>query len=244
MNSTAAQLIRTARTLSENLTELQFVEPVACVYNPLEYARLPFERYLSLYGGSSKRIVFVGMNPGPWGMAQTGIPFGEVTAVRDWIGIHEAVDQPEVSHPKRPIQGFNCARSEVSGRRLWGLMRERFGTADAFFNDHFVTNYCPLVFYEQSGRNRTPDKLKAAEKKTLFGYCDTRLAAVIEIFKSEWVIGVGRFTEDRILTVQERLKKRHSFQVTRILHPSPANPQANRGWAEQVSRHLTKLEIW
>ena len=35
----------------------------------------------------AKRVVFLGMNPGPFGMAQVGVPFGEVAAVRDWLRI-------------------------------------------------------------------------------------------------------------------------------------------------------------
>jgi len=42
------------------------------------------------------------MNPGPWGMAQTGVPFGEINAVKDWLGINAEVDKPQKQHPKRP----------------------------------------------------------------------------------------------------------------------------------------------
>ena len=41
--------------------------------------------------------------PGPFGMAQTGIPFGEIEHVRDWIGVSCAVDKPKNEHPKRLI---------------------------------------------------------------------------------------------------------------------------------------------
>ncbi len=61
------------------------------------------------------------MNPGPWGMVQSGVPFGEVAAVRDWMKIKSSAKQPKSVHPKRPIEGLSCKRSEVSGRRLWGL---------------------------------------------------------------------------------------------------------------------------
>ena len=81
------------------------------------------------------------MNPGPFGMVQTGVPLGEIAAVRDWMGIEATVEKPATENPKRPIEGFACTRSEVSGRRLWGLFAERFGTAEAFFTDHFVANY-------------------------------------------------------------------------------------------------------
>ena len=134
---------------------LRFGPPVTHVYNPLEYARGPYLEYLARFGHPPKEAVFVGMNPGPFGMAQTGVPFGDVSAVSGWMGIRGAVGRPPTEHPKRPVLGFECPRSEVSGSRLWSWARSRFGSAEAFFGRFFVANYCPLVFLEESGRNRT-----------------------------------------------------------------------------------------
>ncbi|HSL84142.1 MAG TPA: single-stranded DNA-binding protein, partial [Thermoanaerobaculia bacterium] len=119
---------------------LAFSPPVACVYDPLVYAREPHRRYLERFGRPPKEVLLVGMNPGPWGMSQTGVPFGEVAAVRDWMGIDGRVERPDPEHPKRPVEGFACARSEVSGRRLWGWARERFGAPERFFERFFVWN--------------------------------------------------------------------------------------------------------
>ena len=160
----AHQLLAAARELSQALGALRFGPPVAHVYDPLQYAWAPYEAYVARYGDSRKRVVLLGMNPGPFGMMQTGVPFGEVAAVRDWMGLHAPVVRPAREHAKRPIEGFACARSEVSGRRLWGWAALRFGAAPAFFRDWFVLNYCPLVFLEASGRNFTPDKLPAAHR--------------------------------------------------------------------------------
>src|SRR5262245_37829064 len=133
------------------------------------------------------------MNPGPFGMAQTGVPFGEVSLVRDWLGICVPVGKPAHEHPKRPIEGFACKRSEVSGARLWGALAERYGTPDRFFAEHFIANYCPLVFMEQSGKNFTPDKLRADERAALYTVCDRHLQALVRVLEPQWVIGVGKF---------------------------------------------------
>ena len=178
------------------------------------------------------------MNPGPFGMTQTGIPFGEVAVVRDWLKIHTPIGQPANPHPKRPVQGFDCPRSEVSGRRLWGLFAERFASPGAFFADHFVLNYCPLVFCEAGGRNRTPDKLPPAEQARLFAVCDEHLRRVVEILEPEWLIGVGGFAWARGEAVAAGAK------LGRILHPSPASPAANRGWATAVTQQLIELGVW
>jgi len=222
------QLIQASRELSERVGKLKFGAPITHVYNPLEYAQAPHELYLERFGGSRKRVVFLGMNPGPFGMAQTGVPFGEVAAVRDWLKIRAEIGKPAKEHPKRPVTGFDCERSEVSGRRLWGLFATRFGAAEDFFAEHFVTNYCPLVFCEASGRNFTPDKLPAAEQARLLAACDGHLRRVVEILEPEWLIGVGGFAQKRAEAVAAwfntgfNLKARHrKSQFNAHPHPCP-----------------------
>lgn len=171
------KLASISRRLAKSVDALSFAAPVTHVYDPLVYARKPHEAYLSRYGQGPREIVLVGMNPGPFGMAQTGVPFGEIAAVRDWMGIEEPVAKPPNEHPKRPILGFACTRSEVSGARLWGWAQERFGTAEDFFARFFITNYCPLVFMEESGRNFIPEKLPKDEREPLFEAATTRCGA-------------------------------------------------------------------
>jgi len=237
---TSARLIDAAAALRKALRKMRFSSPVAHVYNPLEYAWGCYESYLRRYASGPKRIVFIGMNPGPFGMVQTGVPFGEVKAVREWLGLNGPICKPLKEHPRRPVLGLDCQRSEVSGQRLWGLFARRFGSPEKFFREHFVLNYCPLAFMEDSGRNRTPDKLPASEKASLFKACDKNLRQAIQILKPDWLIGVGDFAFRRAETVfPQGIPK-----VGQILHPSPANPAANRSWAEIATRQLEQLEVW
>ena len=237
----AHELLAAARELSDTLAALRFAPPVAHVYNPLQYAFAPYQAYVERYGATPKRIVLLGMNPGPFGMMQTGVPFGEVAAVRDWMGIRAPVESPAQQHSKRPIEGFDCARSEVSGRRLWGWAAARFGPASAFFEQCFVLNYCPLVFLEASGRNFTPEKLPAAELRPLQDACDAHLRAAIGTLQPAWAIGVGGYAMKRI---QAALGDRAAVRIDQILHPSPASPAANRGWAPQVDAQLARLGVF
>ena len=192
------------------------------------------------FSAARKRIIFLGMNPGPFGMVQTGVPFGEVAAVRDWLKIECPVGKPEREHPQRPVTGFACMRSEVSGRRLWGLFAERFGTPEQFFAEHIVMNYCPLAFLESGGRNRTPDKLPAYEKAALFATCDRHLRRFVAVLQPEWLIGVGDFAAKRA----ECLLQNSPLNIGRILHPSPASPAANRNWKGLATRQLKELGVW
>lgn len=233
-------LATSAAELAARVGKLRFAEPVSHVYNPLLYAWDAHEIYLRRFGSSPKEVVFIGMNPGPFGMTQTGVPFGEIAAVRDWMKIRAAIGRPASEHPKRPVLGFDCARSEVSGKRLWGLFAKRFGTADKYFERHFVANYCPLAFLSATGRNLTPDKLRPTEREALDKICNTHLREVLEILRPKWIIGIGDFARKRAEIAAEGLPTK----VGRILHPSPASPAANRGWDEKATAQLVELGVW
>ena len=221
------------------LDKMRFGPPIAYVYNPLKYAGNCYLRYWRQFGRPGKQVLLLGMNPGPWGMAQTGIPFGDPGMVEQWLGISMAVGTPERMHPKRLIQGFTSSRSEVSGKRLWGWARQTFGNPGKFFQRFWVDNYCPLIFMEASGRNRTPDKLPKNEKETLLCVCDDMLRRIVRLQKPEVVIGVGVFAADQA----RRALADTGVRVERITHPSPANPRANKGWEALIEHEMADMGI-
>ena len=209
------------------------------VYNPLDYAWPTHPQYLELYGQGTKEMLLLGMNPGPWGMAQTGVPFGEVAAVRDWLGISGEIGRPDDEHPKRQVVGLACTRSEVSGARLWGWARESFRHPRALFRALLHRQLLSLGFRGTSGRNRTPDKLPAKERAPLLRDLRPRAEAHGRAPEAMVVIGVGAFAEGRAVTALDGI----DVAIGRILHPSPASPAANRGWAEQATRELRELGV-
>lgn len=233
------ELLAAADALGRACDGLSFAAPVACVYNPLSYARAGYAEYATRYGSAPKDVVLVGMNPGPFGMAQTGVPFGHVGLVRDWMGIDVAIAKPPREHPKRPVDGFACTRSEVSGARLWGWARDTFGTPDAFFARFFVLNFCPLAFMEESGRNLTPDKLPASERAALFDACQRALERSVDALQPKWLVGVGAFAAARVAPLAEA----RGLRTGAIPHPSPASPAANRGWSEAAGTAFASLGI-
>jgi len=242
METIASRLIQVGRELADELRPLQFSDPVTHTYLTVDYARAGYEAYLEKFANTKKRTLMLGMNPGPYGMAQTGVPFGEIATVRDWMELSPEIGQPDNEHPKRKISGMDCEKSEVSGRRLWGLFAERFPNAKDFFKNHLVINFCPLIWMKDTGANLTPDKIRAVEMSPVDAACQKHLRRLIEILEPQYLIGVGAYAENQMRTAQEYLGG--TATIGKILHPSPASPAANRGWAEVAERQLKEIGVW
>ena len=239
----AKTVVAAARRLAKDCATLSFGAPVTHVYHPLLYAWSVHRQYLERYATAPKTALFVGINPGPWGMAQTGIPFGDVVSVREWLGLSGTVRSPAETHPKRPVHGLACHRREVSGQRLWDFFRSQYGTPEQFFARHLVLNYCPLLFIGGDGGravNLTPDKLDKKETAPLYAACDRHLRTVVRLLSPSHLIGVGGFAHQRLLHTCGELP---GLRIGQILHPSPANPRANRGFAGTVAAQLAGMDI-
>ena len=239
----AEPVIRATIALRKALAGLSFPSPADFVYRPLDYAWAGHEAYLRRYAAAGPRkVLFLGMNPGPFGMAQTGVPFGEIAAVRDWMGIELPIGRPEVEHPGKKVAGFACHRSEVSGRRLWALCQERFGSADKFFAEHLVHNYCPLLFLENTkqGRNVIPEELPADSMAPVNAECNRLLRVMVETLGVTTVVGVGGYAETRAREALDGLL----VKFAKVPHPSPANPVANRGWSAAATKALVEQGVW
>lgn len=223
---------RIARRLARETATIEWTTPTH-VYNPLVYAWAGYRQYLARYGDQRGRVLLLGMNPGPWGMAQTGVPFGDVLMVREWFGIESSLgkDLPE-QHRKYPILGMACHRNEGSGSRLWRWAESRLGTPDAFFERFFVWNYCPLLFIGD-GHNLVPEKLSRSEADALHAVCDRALASVVRALEPAAVVGIGRYAERRARDLLG-----DTFDVRYLPHPSPASPAANARWPELAEAAL------
>lgn len=235
--------VEIALRLRQTLAPLRFGPPVTHVYQPLDYAWEGHRAWLEAYGTGPREVLLLGMNPGPWGMAQTGVPFGQPQLVEQVLGLHAEIDKPDPEHPRRPVSGFGSTRRDVGGERIWGWVQETFGGAAGFFARFAIVNYCPLSFMEASGKNRTPDKLPAGERAPLFAACDAALLDRVRHHRPAWVVGIGGFAEKRARRILAALPEAQRPRVGRILHPSPASPLANRGWAPQATADLAALGL-
>ena len=231
----ADALVEVSRITAKRAAAIKYGAPAALIYNPVKYASKPHEMYLRRFGGRANRVVMVGMNPGPWGMAQTGVPFGDVVMVRDWMKISADVSRPKNEHPRVPVKGFASTRREGSGKRLWGWAEER-GSAKDFFREFFVWNYAPLCFLSETGTNLIPEKLPKENREKLYKVCNEGLASAIELLSPRAVVAVGNFAKKRIDEIADG-----SYPVIKLLHPSPANPRANAGWKDEADTVLGSL---
>ena len=224
------QLIRAAASLCDDVgpigRRLVSEGSVDVCYNPLNYAWDAHEAYLRKMGGCGARTVILGMNPGPHGMGQMGIPFAATSVVRDLLGITGIpVDQPEVVDSRRPVVGLEYPREEVSGTRLWGLLAEYYGDVGAIASSVFLVNHCPLMLFSgPRATNITPDKVAGPTAQVLLERCDQHLREVVSALNADRVIGVGKFAESRARSALVDAV----VEVVGCWHPSPASPLANR----------------
>ena len=94
----------------------------------------------------------------------------------------------------------------------------------------------------QTAANHTPDKISAAEMAPVEEACLEHLRQVVEILQPSYLIGVGAFAEERL----KRAAQINGSQaiIGKVLHPSPASPAANRGWAEAATKQLETQLVW
>jgi single-strand selective monofunctional uracil DNA glycosylase len=228
-----ADLVSVMEKLRTKVDRLRFGPPVAYVYNPLDYAWPVAREYFARFGRAPKEVLLLGMNPGPFGMGQTGVPFGEVRSVKEFLGLEGEIRAPRRTHAKRPVEGFDCKRSEVSGQRLWTAIAARHPSPETFFERALILNYCPLLFLGETGANVTPDKIAKPERVALEAICDSALADVVRILQPEHIVGIGQYAAKCAARVLG-----DTARITTMPHPSPASPAANRGWAGSARRAL------
>lgn len=65
--------LRLENELVSQLKNLNYGPDVEFIYNPLQYASELHKAFLNKFLDSNKKVLFLGINPGPWGMCQTGV---------------------------------------------------------------------------------------------------------------------------------------------------------------------------
>ena len=231
-NKCVEKIIKSSANLRNKATELgkkltKDCSNIEWAYNPLDYAWDIHKKYIELYGGLGAKTVILGMNPGH-GMGNTGIPFGCPEQVNKYLKIKDIkIKKLEKMHPKRIVNGLECDKPEISGRRIWGLVKDIYGQPRNAFSKIYVINHFPLWMFDKKGRNITPDKLPIVASKTMLEQCDSTVLEIINALEANKVIAVGNYAEKRIKKIISK-KNIPNLQIKKIPHPSPANPFSNK----------------
>ena len=98
------RLLEVEDRLTNDLDKLQFKKPVELVYNPLKYAKEPHSLFVRMYCNGTKPVLMLGLNPGPWGMAQTGVIYLFLFDSRR--GVLMGGGDREVSYPQAKVLNF------------------------------------------------------------------------------------------------------------------------------------------
>ncbi|KAK6639299.1 hypothetical protein RUM43_007571 [Polyplax serrata] len=242
--SACEKLLAIEHQMCSELNNLKFTPPIDYVYNPLLYAKDLHENFIKKYfENCSKKILFLGMNPGPWGMCQTGIVFGDKDHVKEWLKLCGQVNKPKKEHPRKKITGLDCSRKEISGKKFWGFFRKLCQTPEQFFQHSFVYNLCCLAFVDTSGKNITPPEIKDIQvRNRLLNICNETFVKIIKEFKFEIVIGVGKFAEKNAIT-ELRRNGLSNVKVLSIPHPSPRSAKIFRVWEEMTLKKLKEYDL-
>lgn len=155
------------------------------------------------------------------------------------MGLRGQVDKPPLLHPKRPIEGLESTREEPSGKRLWTLFQKLSnGSLDIFFEQCFVHNFCPLVFFNKNGNNITPNELKAPYKQQIRDECLRITEEILKLIQPEIIVAIGLYVYDTLRKSEYCKTKR----LLRLAHPSPRSLY-NNDWPEKAEKFLIEEDL-
>ncbi|XP_055849953.1 single-strand selective monofunctional uracil DNA glycosylase [Episyrphus balteatus] len=236
------QFIDIECNLNKELANLKFPN-ITHVYNPIEYAFDLHCQYLKKYLNGPKKMLLIGMNPGPNGMAQNGVPFGNTNTVKNLMKIEGQVEQPPSLHPKRPVTGLACKTEEPSGVRIWTLIGKLAGSLEIFSQQCFMHNFCPLAFFDVQGKNITPGELKGDVKAEVRNICLKYLEQEIQLIQPEIIIAIGSYVGD----CMKRLAKQSIYigsniKILQLAHPSPRSVN-NNNWPEKATEFFESNDL-
>ncbi len=216
----ASLILELSESLSSELEKVDW-EFAGIVCNPLVYAWENYAEYVRMSVSNSSIILFLGMNPGPYGMMQTGVPFGDINAVKNYLKISGTVLEPECNPPHKRVEGMKISRGEISGQKFW-KMASTYGSPEEFFAVASVFSFCPLAFID-GRRNITPDELPVSDRKTIDRICGSSLSALLDILSPSRCIALGHYAEKRLLSSGVDAP-------VYFPHPSPRNPKSMEFW--------------
>jgi single-strand selective monofunctional uracil DNA glycosylase len=143
------------------------------IWNPGLYAASWHALFRKEYPASAGCILVFGLNPGPYGMAQTGIPFTDLKRLREHLprlakGLERrGCSLAGVGLAPRSLRPYLSRTFESSAVRVYRFLSRGWGSAEDGWRSVVVANPCSLLFMDAAGENRTPaDLVGAVSRRT------------------------------------------------------------------------------
>jgi len=266
VNTVADQILAASDRLSERLAALPPVGDLVAL-DPTRYCRSAWAAYLQM-AARLGCVLVVGMNPGPHGMAQTGVPFTDPWIVDELDLQAPRADVPPADipavgswrHRSHRARGVLGSKREESAKRLWPLLREICApyaavgpSADKIAeatrrvcNEVLLVNALPICWLDPAGKNVSAEQVEkrapAQVREGLRDLVNEWLQAVADILRPAAVIGVGRWAREFVTD----LDVDHFVEIPfrdGIKHPSPSagSEAAWRAEAEPILRRAVEL---
>jgi single-strand selective monofunctional uracil DNA glycosylase len=220
------------------------------VLNPGRYGERWHARFRRAYPMSPRPLLVFGLNPGPYGMAQTGVPFTDLKRLesalpglwKDLVASGEPVTRPGLAPPS--LARHLTRTFESSSVRVYRFLERAYGRPELALREVVFVNPCPLLFIDpETGANRTPADLpralrarKAAE--LVHAFEELRRATVLEAVAELEPRGAILLGRDVAAAVGEALRAALGARsVVEWEHPARAVPETwSRGLADELRK--------
>ena len=83
---------------------------------------------------------------------------------------------------------------------------------------------------------------RPGDKKKVYELCDKALFRILSLLQATEIIAVGRVVNERLIKVRQKFSL--DINIHFLMHPSPANPAANKGWSDIAEKSLSELNIF
>jgi single-strand selective monofunctional uracil DNA glycosylase len=213
------------------------------VLDPGRYGERWHHRFRRCYPVGPRPLLVFGLNPGPYGMAQTGVPFTDLKRLefhlprlwRELLAAREPVALPGLAPPS--LRPFLTRTFESSSVRVYKFLERAFGSAEQAFRRVAFVNPCPLLFIDRAtGENRTPADLPRAAPRLMREFDALRRTTVLEAVSELEARGAVLLGKDVARAAAPAL--RAALPADSVLeweHPARAVPET---WARGLHESL------
>jgi len=211
------------------------------VWNPALYALDIYQEYLTKFPPEPGAILALGLNPGPYGMAQTGIPFTDCRTASGALGMEMTIPgkAPDdlISRLKK-ANGKWRGTYERSSLGMYRFLILAWGDIKTAYRNWFVGNPCPLLFLDPERWNVTPADPRLRRMKEVGELRQRAVIGFSEILNPRGIVCFGKDVAKAVGEVA--IRQVGPDRVVFYEHPARAVPEK---WAAGLLQELTQRQL-